>query len=852
MPNNVFPSVDPNSLKASAGGSSNVSADSLQTNPFIANDVINVDQNSTFQTNSTVSNFGTDIPQQNQSTSLDSSGLDSIIQQNFAPSNNASGSTSVLNRDSATTLNSTLATNFGSVQSDATNTFTSTTVPATTTNITSSFSNNILGNYDNITYNFKLMLAPESALISNTTIPTTNLYVIAQSGVTTSFNIKDVEIDSIVAPNDRTKNTLSTIFRIKLIETQGISLIDKIFQAASVMGIKNIMNCPMILELTFRGYTQSGEPIEVNIATRTWRLQLIDMPTKLDIGGSEYDMNFISINDYGFHRFSSASIIKQQLSLAVNTVGEFFNSLGYYLTIQDALIASKGIQSRNEYAFVVQSDMKSWVIGQAQSKPNAPSMFVDTNGKRSVVMKPGHKLEDIIDNVLATTKEANKLANPKSDPTKMDQPQDGSTISKIFNVSCETSIIGFNQSNNEYIRKFTYYINVYDAFRALPDKPDASDQPQRISYLLSDGLRKAYQYIFTGQNTEVLNLNLELNNLWRHATTYYTQAMHRVNNNSSDFLKEVPVDLTNIDDLRVPGKSPFETNANSNNTNTSSNVFGAGVSQTVNPDFAINNTTTASNPTPQSDSLQLQQRLQQLQQSPNVNTTALQETLSSLDTANQITPIEGPQTTSQIPGLNSIPQASQLVSSTLNRITTPTQTGPLNLIETLPNSTLANPLLNMFIKQVDPALDVNRVNENIEMTTDTSRSIFGIIANQMYAGTYTDLLQIDLEVRGDPFWLGETDSEVINRLQAGNSRTAGTGNFANYLRGENSFFLTFKTPKNYNDSTGFVDLEESTTFMGVYNVVSVIHTFSGGKFTQKLNAIRDINTDPQTIKSYVQ
>ena len=147
-------------------------------------------------------------------------------------------------------------------------------------------------------------------------------------------------------------------------------------------------------------------------------------------------------------------------------------------------------------------------------------MFRESDGKIGISLATGEKLEEIVDKVFATTKEANLKANPKSDPDKMNQPQIGGDIAKIVNLSCETRIIAYNEKNNEYVRKFVYYINLYDIPRALTEEPKSgSDQQSRIQYLIQDSLKKKYAYVYTGDNTEVLNLDLNFNNLWRFAST---------------------------------------------------------------------------------------------------------------------------------------------------------------------------------------------------------------------------------------------------------------------------------------------------------------------------------------------
>lgn len=867
MPNfkNFSNIINKNNLKKSSGSNS-VTNSQLEKSQFLPKIIVQEDQGENLTTQ-LVTQQPSPEPFDNFLLNSQTSGVsqESLFLQNFVSLDSVfnPADNTVLNR-ATTGQQLQLSTNLSSVESQSTSRIAKTSMPSVSVPAVNTFQNNILDGFENVTYNFKLMMAPENTLLNTAQEPTGQMFTIAQSGVTSTFNIKDVEIESVVGPNGRTKNTQSTIFRLSIEEPQGISLIDKILQAGARLGISNIMNAPIILELTFRGYDpNSGQKQELNIAKRTWRIQLIDIQTQMDVGGSLYVLSFVNVNDYGFHRLSSASVIKQQISFPVEKVGDFFDSLGYRLTLQDALLAANGVQTRNEYEFILDPEIREWVVGDSKDEPNAPSMFIDEDGKRSVLLKPGHKLEDIVDNVLATTKEANEKANPNSPSNKMDKSQAGSNVSKIVNISCEVEYLGYNTNNNEYIRKYIYYINLYDAFRALADEPQNARQNERIQYLLEDALQKKYSYIFSGENTEVLNLNLELNNLWRHAVSYYTHALHRNNNISSDFKAAENRDIGRIDDITserqqlnytpIPGSTDDILNRFSGSSDFESQY-------TPIPD--------QSTPNPRK---QLSDRLQRLRDSGFDNTVALEETIASLDTADEIVPVEGSsfasQSVTQVTGnsvggrLSSTSKISSQIledTGTQERLGAERQTRSAvanNLLETLPSDFKPekfNSLNNLFIRQNDPAIDVSRVNENIEETKDFGRSIFGIIANQMYSSTYSDLLEIELEIRGDPFWLGETDSESIRRLRSFRTRETSGKTFANYLRGENSFFLTFNTPRGYNENTGFVDIKESTTFVGVYNVISVIHSFTEGRFTQRLTAVRDLNTNADILKRMVR
>lgn len=708
------------------------------------------------------------------------------------------------------------------------------------TDFLKTFVPNVLDDYDQITYNFKLALAPETQLLNNDINPTGPFYIVAQSGVSASFYIKSVDIDSIVGPNAKTRNVKSTIFNMTIVEPQGISLIDKLIAAGKELNIKNFYTCPMILELSFKGYEKNGRPVEVNIARRTWRLQLNDIQTKMDHGGSEYNLSFINIADYAFNRFSSAAMIPQQISFPVDTVGQFFDDLGYFLTLRSTRIAQQGQVVRSEYEFNLDPTMRSWKIGEVPDVKNASSLFIDQDNKRNIVLSTNMTLDRIVDVVLATTKEGNEMINPDSNPEKMDQQPTAPKVSKIAQINGNIEYLGFNTKANDYIRKYVYYINKFDSFRALIDKPNQEDEANRVQYLLQDALKKKYEYIFTGKNTDVLNLDINLNNLWRHATIYYANSLHRKSNTTSKFIKK-ELQPTTEDDLRlkastsqfaytpIPGSTsdtaqytPIPTNQQQNFTPIPGNLP------------PLNTSTTSS--------------LDALSATSVVNQDALRADIAAQDLANEVVPVEGmtESISSILPvlvgGFRLNPSVSGQLIETLD--STNTQILALNQDE--------DAILDMFIKQVDPSLDPLRVTQNLEETTDTGRSIFGIIANQLYDNTvFSNLLKIELEIRGDPYWLGESDVEILNRLNSNSVEQTGNTNFANYLKGENCFFLTFKTPQNYNETTGFVDVKNSDLYIGVYSVIKVKHSFSDGKFVQSLEAIRDIQTSAKTLRQYI-
>ncbi len=705
--------------------------------------------------------------------------------------------------------------------------------------ILKTFMPNVLDTYENITYNFALLMAPEDQLLNPTIEPTGPLYTVAETGVSSNFFITDVEIESIVSPNSLTRNISSNTFSIKIVEPQGIRLIDRIMAAAKNLGIRNINVCPMILELSFKGYTPNGIPTEATITRRTWKIQLQDISTTLNEGGSEYILSFIICQEYAFNRLSAASIIQQQLTFPIDTVGQFFDDLGYHLTLQSAKVAAQGQTSRSEYEFKIDPEMRSWKIGESADNKNSPSMFVDQNGKRSIVLNTDITLDKLVDMVIGATKEGNLMANPNSTPEKMDMAPNGSKVSQVVSVRGRVDFLGFNQKANDYIRKYTYYVNKFDSFRAIVDEPTIENSEERARYIIEDALKKNYQYMFTGQNTDVLNLDLNLNALWAHSSLYYASSLQRKNNTNSKFIQRQN-DVLSQDDLRQKvTASAFLPNVPSQSETSTSNQYG--------PFLPQNNLNSNLNLPMDQNSADLQ-ALDRSSNSTAQNN--LRDQLMAQDQRDGVVPVEG---------ADSIELSNNPVIVGTGSRLRPGLSGIL--IETLEDNPMLNssesenkdPVQEMYRKELDPSINSSRITNNLEETTDLGRSIFGVITNQLYnTSEFTNLMTVSLEIRGDPYWLGETDIEMLERLDSNSVRDTQNQEYANYLRGEHCFLLSFNTPQTYGEDTGFVQVGSSDLFVGIYSVNKVIHTFSNGKFIQTLEAIRDIQTSASEIRKFIR
>jgi hypothetical protein len=109
------------------------------------------------------------------------------------------------------------------------------------------------------------------------------------------------------------------------------------------------------------------------------------------------------------------------------------------------------------------------------------------------------------------------------------------------------------------------------------------------------------------------------------------------------------------------------------------------------------------------------------------------------------------------------------------------------------------------------------------------------------SGNSADLVTVDLEIMGDPYWI--VDSGIGNYFAPAASPTAQITNDGtmNYESGNVYIYLTFRTPADINETTGLYDFSvagKDSPFGGIYRVNMCENTFADGQWRQKLKLLR--------------
>lgn len=149
-------------------------------------------------------------------------------------------------------------------------------------------------------------------------------------------------------------------------------------------------------------------------------------------------------------------------------------------------------------------------------------------------------------------------------------------------------------------------------------------------------------------------------------------------------------------------------------------------------------------------------------------------------------------------------------------------------------------------------------NKFIEDAHATAKQKTGAtLMENLYRMPGSDMMTISLEIVGDPGYIQQDG--ILTMSTPNKAAIANTGTGHDPANGailcdldDTHFYLVFKTPRDYLEPTGLADFKSSTggsTLSGFFRVWEVRSTFSGGEFSQTIDATRIYNQWRENINN---
>jgi hypothetical protein len=717
---------------------------------------------------------------------------------------------------------------------------------------------NILDDYDMYTYHFRLYMVSDQATINRDFGPTSKSkkIVIAESGATT-IGIDDVKIESIIGFTKQTGSTASTKFAFTLMQPFGATLLDYIALAGRELNIQNFTKSPFYLELSFRARNPNAPgtkntSIDDSISNLVWVWPLMFTKTAISVnaGGSIYAVEAVYNGNLAYT--NQAADLETPVSVDATTVEEFFQGLKTALEQKEAQKTVNQEELHDVYEFYIDED-----IAKERIPPDNPdavadrsAQFLENGDKTTIHFQPGISLDRIVESILASTEKFQRSVKgtEERDTLTIAANKEEEAISQILpRIVADTQIIGWDKGRRDYARKYRYLITTYD-MRTLqtPANEKANIDSQRRYELLRERgrLKKIYQYLYTGRNDQVLDFDLTFNFNWYAAlplqagiyTNFSTNETGAVDNPNDSAENKASVEATGkplAANIATQAKedAALQAAAPGFSINDYAGSFGSALSAPFKSSFAADINNGAAD-LEGDDQLAIKLR-----------DSASLETGITASSARDF--LQGRSANRGIlsKGINfdqEDPAVEDLYSGEKN----------------------VNPLVVSYIESTP--------GQNEDLTASAvstpGRTMLSALFEQAKSPTSADLLNIELQIKGDPYWiepapigrsegfLSTLDHELKKRGLDPKSTTTGAvpatpenTEVETLDAATSQVFILFRcfTPQNFDPESGITPkFTDANVLNGFYGVRTVSHEFSQGKFVQTLSAIRDpqINT----------
>lgn len=388
------------------------------------------------------------------------------------------------------------------------------------------------------------------------------------------YFVNNFVMNNIIAASEATGNSNAIKFSFEIIEPHSMGLLLQSMQAAAINAgyLSYLANCPYVLRMDIQGFDELGVNIS-SVKPKFFVLKLTSMKFTVTEGGSNYKVEGIPYNQQAFSDVINISYTDISLSgNGTETVESVLQSSPKGLAAvlngnEKRLVDEKQITFPDIYSiqFPVQSHDwyssggKRTVINKATVNPQeeenegdielfsslrkavddfpvneiGQANLFDTSAQGTRVFK---STRDTIDEKSGVVKRDGLTIDPKQ---RMFQFGQKTPLTGMLNQIVLSSNYAFRAIDPQYLAPggFIKWFKLDGQIELLEEDPLTGDYAKKITYRvvpyfihhsifsnvnaapvgyheLMKEIRKEYQYIYTGQNVDVLKFDIEINNLF--------------------------------------------------------------------------------------------------------------------------------------------------------------------------------------------------------------------------------------------------------------------------------------------------------------------------------------------------
>jgi hypothetical protein len=719
---------------------------------------------------------------------------------------------------------------------------------------------NALNKYFQSAYHFRLFAAPDMDPLSQTEATTIQDFytkfqtikqvTIAESGVT-GFNIKDVQFTTKPANTGESRASTATRGTITITEPNGISFLDGLSLSAQALNVFNGMKAAYYLELTFVGYDESGHFIgslndqDFSSGGRwIWSIAMNKIEAKLNEGGGVYTIDFVCADQVHMIDNSKHDIMTtpQAFFAKGDTVRALFADYITQLNINWAaksggkLVVFEAIKTKAVGSFFAHppnaagKDPGDFAMKprEQEKNPNRSWDFDNQTGTYTVNITKGYRIQDFIIDAIKHTEEGQNLAKDGSnitgqlDKSSTEVNDRGFRECIIWSVETVVTQKEFDTTSGNYIQHITFYVIPHYSQKPILSNAQVEQaktnavQRAKVQSIVDNGtLKKRYDYVYTGLNTEILDFDMSFNTNF----DFLAPAFNGTQMKYDGFHQPA----------RALGKGTDTVDGNADESRVKVTPV------TLAPPAPA---ASAVPPTPVAPASSIWGGMK-----PNLYDQAQQKQLASAATQTNANgnPLAANSAETSTAATAGTPQAAPANSAT-KLVADPSGLNHFYIEDLLSQRTASNPsdyaIPISFWQSNNITEDEAGSGSGMVGQVNFDQNVVGAVWAQIYQSSKTNSYNnIKLTIRGDPYWLGQSNIHRSINLTFDNISVAGN-DLPDWATGHLSIFLYFRYPMQIGDDFKPA-LQTSQTFNGLYTVTSILHTFADGVFKQELTCVPD-------------
>ena len=340
-----------------------------------------------------------------------------------------------------------------------------------------------------------------------------------------------VEIESVPFYNQERKLMNFQRVNFQLSEPLGISLWQKIRAAAANNGFKNHLQAPFLLTVEFKGYDTFGNEVPENTVKRFMPITLSTSSMQLNAGGATYDLNAVPWTEFG----KSNAFLFTRGSGDVKGKGRNLNSyLQYFADSLNKNMQQEVDDGLREYAdtYVITADSRigngetaqydnfydgigdygAPQSGQGKREPNFKTASYKSNQSIAKILEDLVRQFDQYNDISAI---ADKYWADIEAATAYDTNEKMPTPwVPWFKIQTTVTVHReFDKVLNSHRRTIHYHIEPFNIHVANLARAGLGGFQTWSEYT-----RKVYDYIYTGRNLDILDLNIDYNSSYALST----------------------------------------------------------------------------------------------------------------------------------------------------------------------------------------------------------------------------------------------------------------------------------------------------------------------------------------------